>query len=248
MQIPVDFADILRVLALAPILALAGGALGVCSSALSRSKVADVGSMLVVMPADVPLRLADPERGFVRNPGHRHQLMPMTYVIDLARNVFYMGKPEYASVVQYPLGLDVAVTAAIFVTFLVVGHDHVRTERPQPGKSVEGMPVTETWNSTSGRCSAQWTPARPAPVRGNQIHTGTARHVGIAGSNPLAPAIPTPISEGALRLAGHATRQWVPAPRDNTSTLPSGPLNQAPRAGPTWANELTVSASRTRRK
>ena len=45
----------------------------------------------------------------------------MWAVIDLARNVFYMGKPEYAAVVQYPLALDVAVTAAIFVTFLVVG-------------------------------------------------------------------------------------------------------------------------------
>ena len=56
-----------------------------------------------------------------RLPGLATKLMPMTYVIDLARNVFYMGKPEYASVVQYPLGLDVAVTAAVFVTFLVVG-------------------------------------------------------------------------------------------------------------------------------
>jgi ABC-2 type transport system permease protein len=49
------------------------------------------------------------------------KLMPLSYVIDLARNVFYMGKPEYASVVQYPLALDVAVTAAIFVVFLLVG-------------------------------------------------------------------------------------------------------------------------------
>jgi ABC-2 type transport system permease protein len=122
MQIPIDFGDILRVLALAPILALAGGSLGVLFIGFVHDpKVAAVGSMLVVMPQMFLSGSLIPNAGSTGILGVATKLMPMTYVIDLARNVFYMGKPEYALVVQYPLALDVAVTAAIFVTFLVVG-------------------------------------------------------------------------------------------------------------------------------
>ena len=122
MQIPIDIVDILRVLALAPILALAGGALGVLFIGFVHDpKVADVGSMLLVMPQMFLSGSLIPNSGSSGILGVATKLMPMTYVIDLARNVFYMGKPEYASVVQYPLALDVAVTAAIFVGFLVVG-------------------------------------------------------------------------------------------------------------------------------
>ena len=122
MQIPVDFVDILRVLALAPILALAGGALGVLFIGFVHDpKVADVGSMLLVMPQMFLSGSLIPNSGSSGILGIASKLMPMTYVIDLARNVFYMGKPEYASVVQYPLALDAAVTAAIFVAFLVIG-------------------------------------------------------------------------------------------------------------------------------
>ena len=42
-------------------------------------------------------------------------------VEPITRNVFYMGKPEYSAVVQYPPALDVAVTAGIFIAFLVIG-------------------------------------------------------------------------------------------------------------------------------
>jgi ABC-2 type transport system permease protein len=122
MQIPVDFIDILRVLALAPIMALAGGALGVLFIGFVQDpKVADVGSMLVVMPQMFLSGSLIPNSGSTGLLGLATKLMPMTYVIDLARNVFYMGKPEYSAVVQYPLALDVAVTAAIFLAFLVIG-------------------------------------------------------------------------------------------------------------------------------
>jgi len=122
MQIPVDLTDILRVLALAPILAFAGGALGVLFIGFVHDpKVADVGSMLVVMPQMFLAGSLIPNAGSTGILGIATKLMPLTYVIDLARNVFYMGKPEYSAVVQYPLALDVAVTMTMFVAFLVVG-------------------------------------------------------------------------------------------------------------------------------
>jgi hypothetical protein len=43
------------------------------------------------------------------------------YSIDLARNIFYAGKPEYASAVLNPAWLDLGVTVALFVVFTVIG-------------------------------------------------------------------------------------------------------------------------------
>ena len=45
----------------------------------------------------------------------------MTYSIDLARNIFYWGKPEYAAAVLHPWTLDLAVTVAFFLVFTIVG-------------------------------------------------------------------------------------------------------------------------------
>ena len=131
MQIPVDPVDVLRVIALAPVLALAGGALGVLFIGfVSDPKTADFGSMLVVMPQMFLAGSIIPNASSGGILGVLTHLMPMTYVIDLARNVFYAGKPEFARVVQYPFAVDVAVTAAIFVAFLVIGTVmFVRTDR-----------------------------------------------------------------------------------------------------------------------
>jgi hypothetical protein len=53
--------------------------------------------------------------------GFLAKIMPLTYSIDLARNIFYAGKPEYAAAVVHPLWLDLAVTIGLFVVFIVVG-------------------------------------------------------------------------------------------------------------------------------
>jgi ABC-2 type transport system permease protein len=49
------------------------------------------------------------------------KFMPMTYSIDLARNIFYVGEPEYAFAVRPPLWLDLADTAAMFGALSVIG-------------------------------------------------------------------------------------------------------------------------------
>ena len=57
-------------------------------------------------------------------------LMPMTYSIDLARNIFYAGKPEHAAAVLYPAWLDLTVTVVLFAVFTVVGtYFFVRSDR-----------------------------------------------------------------------------------------------------------------------
>lgn len=53
----------------------------------------------------------------------------MTYSIDLARNTFYAGRPEYTLAVLHPLSLDLAVTVALFVVFTVISDVLLRARR-----------------------------------------------------------------------------------------------------------------------
>jgi ABC-2 type transport system permease protein len=131
MQIPMDFGDLLRVLALSPILALAGGSLGVFFIGFVRDpKVAGLGVALLVFPqmflagALIPIAASNGILGFLA------KVMPMTYSIDLARNIFYAGKPEYAFAVLNPAWLDLGVTVALFLAFTIIGTwMFVRTDR-----------------------------------------------------------------------------------------------------------------------
>ncbi len=54
----------------------------------------------------------------------------MTYSIDLARNIFYAGKPEAAFTVLNSPWIDLAVTVGFFLVFTIVGtYLFVRADR-----------------------------------------------------------------------------------------------------------------------
>ena len=122
MQIPMNAGDLLRVFALTPVLALAGGALGVFFIGITQDpKVVAVGVPLLIFPqmflsgALIPVSASAGVLGFLA------KIIPMTYSIDLARNIFYWGKPEYAAAVLHPWTLDLAVTVGFFLFFTIVG-------------------------------------------------------------------------------------------------------------------------------
>ena len=122
MQIPMDPGDLLRVLALSPILAVAGGALGILFIGFVQDpKVAGLGVVLLVFPQMFLSGALIPSTDSTGLLGILSKLMPMTYSIDLARNIFYAGKPEYAFAVLHPFWLDLAITAVVCVAFTVVG-------------------------------------------------------------------------------------------------------------------------------
>ncbi len=131
MQIPMNLGDLLRVVALTPVLALAGGSLGVIFIGFVHNpKTAAVGMPLLVFPqmflsgALIPVAASSGILGFLG------KIAPMTYSIDLARNIFYMGKPEYATAVLNPLWLDLGVTVGLFLIFTIVGtYFFVRADR-----------------------------------------------------------------------------------------------------------------------
>jgi ABC-2 type transport system permease protein len=122
MQIPMDAGDLLRVIALSPVLAIAGGALGVLLIGITQDpKAVGVAVPLLIFPqiflsgALIPVAASTGVLGFLAT------IIPMTYSIDLARNIFYAGKPEYAAAVLHPFGLDLLVTLAFTVAFIVIG-------------------------------------------------------------------------------------------------------------------------------
>ena len=122
MQIPMEAGDLLRVFALAPILAVAGGALGVFVIGLSQDpKVVALAVPLLIFPqtflsgALIPVAASSGVLGILA------KIIPMTYSIDLARNIFYAGKPEYAAAVLHPFALDLVVTVAFCAAFILIG-------------------------------------------------------------------------------------------------------------------------------
>ena len=131
MQIPMNFGDLLRVIALAPVLALAGGSLGVFFIGFVRDpKVAGAGVALLVFPQMFLAGALIPVANSSGILGLLAKVMPMTYSIDLARNIFYAGKPEAAFAVLYPAWLDLAITVGFFLVFTIVGtYFFVRADR-----------------------------------------------------------------------------------------------------------------------
>ena len=131
MQIPMNFGDLLRVIALAPILALAGGALGVFFIGFVHDpKTAGAGVALLIFPQVFLSGALIPVANSTGILGLLAKLMPMTYSIDLARNIFYAGKPEAAFTVLHPAWLDLAITVGFFLVFTIVGtYFFVRSDR-----------------------------------------------------------------------------------------------------------------------
>ncbi|HEX2756828.1 MAG TPA: ABC transporter permease [Candidatus Limnocylindrales bacterium] len=131
MQIPMDVGDLLRVIALAPILALAGGSLGVFFIGFVQDpKTAAAGVALLVFPQIFLSGALIPTAASTGILGILAKLMPMTYSIDLARNIFYAGKPEAVYTVLNSPWLDLAVTVGFFLVFTIVGtYMFVRADR-----------------------------------------------------------------------------------------------------------------------
>ena len=122
MQIPMDLGDLLRVVALTPILALAGGSLGILFIGITQDpKVVSIGVPLLIFPqmflsgALIPIGASSGILGILA------KIIPMTYSIDLARNIFYWGKPEYHAAVLHDPWLDLAITVGFFLVFTIVG-------------------------------------------------------------------------------------------------------------------------------
>ena len=122
MGISLSVAQLLLILALSPLICLSGGALAMILIGLIKNKkTANMAVMIIVMPqmflsgAIIPISSST---GVLAVLSH---LMPMTYCLDLARAVVYMGTPEYASVVMFDPLVNFAAIAVLTIVCLVIG-------------------------------------------------------------------------------------------------------------------------------
>ena len=162
------------------------------------------------------------------------KLMPMTYSIDLARNIFYAGKPEYAFTVLHPFWLDLAITVAVFVVFIVVGTVDVRPPRPQPLIRRPDIPRRgrQSRMSRRARRSVPGSPAASTPSS-----CGRSRSSGCATRSPRTRATSTAWSRRSRPTA--CTRSCRPASAGRATTAPGPSTRSCSRRFPDNRFSLT---------
>jgi ABC-2 type transport system permease protein len=122
MQIPLTLAGVGHILLLAPIICLAGGALGILFiSIVNDPQQAEQVGTLVMLPQMFLAGLLIPIRESSGVLGVLSRVMPMTYLADLMRNLVFAGHREYAEIVLYSPAVDLAVTLAVAALFIVLG-------------------------------------------------------------------------------------------------------------------------------
>ena len=122
MGITLQLEQLLLILALAPLMCLASGALAIMLIGLIKSrKTADMVVSLITMPqmflsgAIIPINNSSGILKFLS------RLMPMTYCLDLTRAILYKGTAEYESVVLFNPIVNFSAIAILTVVGLIVG-------------------------------------------------------------------------------------------------------------------------------
>lgn len=122
MGITLTIPQFLSILALSPLMCLVAGAMAVVPIGLIKNrKVANMVTMLLIMPqmflcgAIIPIGKSSGILWFIS------RILPMTYSLDLTRSVVYAGTPEFDRVVLFNPAVSVAATIVISVVCLVVG-------------------------------------------------------------------------------------------------------------------------------
>ncbi len=114
-----------RVLALVPValaVCLYGGAFGLIVLAnLGSRRAADQIFPFVMLPQYFLAGVFNPIQNLPIYLDALSRISPLRYAVDLTRNVFYAGAPEYPHVVLDPLGLDAAVMGMLFAVFMAAG-------------------------------------------------------------------------------------------------------------------------------
>jgi ABC-2 type transport system permease protein len=122
LRIPLGGWDIGRLLLLTPVICLAAGSLGVLvASFVHDQRSAQVATPLLLFPQMFLSGAIIPVAHSTGLLGILARLMPMTYVVDLVRAVFYAGQPAYHTAVLFSPTLDAAVVGVFFVAFSTVG-------------------------------------------------------------------------------------------------------------------------------
>jgi len=123
--------QLLGLLALAPLMCLAGGALSMMIFGLiDNKKTANMAVMVIMMPQMLLSGVIIPIAHSTGILLVLSRLLPMTYCVDLARAVVYSGSADYSSVVLFNPAVSLGAIIGLTVVFLVVGTFlYVRSEK-----------------------------------------------------------------------------------------------------------------------
>jgi len=114
-----------QALALGPvalIVCLFGGAFGVIVMAnLNNQRAANQVFPFIMLPQLFLAGVFTPIHNLPWYLNILSILSPMRYAVDLTRGLYYPGSPDYAQVVLQPPLVNLAIIAALFAVFLVVG-------------------------------------------------------------------------------------------------------------------------------
>ena len=113
------------------LICLLGGAFGVLVlSNLSSQEMAGQIFTFVMLPQFFLAGIFNPIKVLPPYLAILSAIAPMRYAVDLARNAFFAGRPEYSKIVLDPPLVDLVVIAGMFIVFLVIGTAlFVRNER-----------------------------------------------------------------------------------------------------------------------
>ncbi len=122
MHIPLGGIQMVRLFLMIPAFCMVGASLGVFFIGfVQNAKVAQMGALLICMPqmflagTIIPISQSSGILAFLA------KLMPLTYLTDLARGIFYWGKPVYDQVVMHSPLFNITVMAVFFLAFSGIG-------------------------------------------------------------------------------------------------------------------------------
>ncbi|MDR1767955.1 MAG: ABC transporter permease [Propionibacteriaceae bacterium] len=114
--------QLLALLALSPLMCLAGGALAVIAMGVIKNrKAANMVVMFITMPQMFLSGVIIPIGSSSGVLFVLSRILPMTYCVDLGRAVVYAGTPSYADVVLFNPAVSLVAIAALTAVFLVIG-------------------------------------------------------------------------------------------------------------------------------
>jgi ABC-2 type transport system permease protein len=119
---PFSLAQLASLIWVAPLACLFGGAFGLLVlSNLRSQRAANQIFPFVLLPQFFLAGVFNPIQSLPWYLDVLSRLSPMRYAVDLTRNAFYAGLPEYPRVVVDDLGTNLGIMAIGFAAFMVVG-------------------------------------------------------------------------------------------------------------------------------
>ncbi len=120
--VPLVLTGVLRLLIIVPIIAAFGGAFGTfVMSNLGDQRSANQIFPFLIFPQFFLAGVFNPIKLLPTPLLIASRLAPMTYAVDLARSVYYLGSVEYESVVLFNPSLNLGIVLVLSTTFIVVG-------------------------------------------------------------------------------------------------------------------------------